>query len=37
MEFGVIFWGVSVESKKIFFATKKNNQNHDRISHKSHM
>jgi hypothetical protein len=30
MEFGIIFWGVSVESKSLS-ATKKNNQNNDRI------
>jgi hypothetical protein len=31
MECGIIFWGDSVESKRIFQQQKKNNQNYDRI------
>jgi hypothetical protein len=33
MEFGIIFWGISVESKRIFFQRKKI----IRISQKNHM
>ena len=31
MEFGILFWGVSVESKKVFLQQKKGNQNHDKF------
>ena len=37
MEYGITFWGNSVENKRIFQKQKKNNQNHDRNYHKDFM
>jgi hypothetical protein len=31
INYGIIFWGNSTETKKVFFGSKGNNQNYDRV------